>query len=161
MITYNEVNISWMIFWITYWIFGSMMTYYSWKKGYCKIVRLQEVVITVFINSILGLIVSHIVVLLPIGCLSFLPIPLKYIVMMIFAEIWFYHTHILFHHPLLYKYIHKKHHDFIEPYALVSVFCTTSEFFICNFITVVITPILVNLTSIYLYIWVFFGTTWR
>lgn len=157
-ITFQEINISWMIFWITYWIMGSIMSYYSYKKRFCKIIRLKEVIITVLINSILGLIGAHIAILLPIGIFNDLSIPLKYIGIIIFAEIWFHHSHLLLHHPFFYKRVHKKHHDFIEPYALVSVYCTISEFFICNFPTVVIAPILFNITGYYLYIWVFLAS---
>jgi sterol desaturase/sphingolipid hydroxylase (fatty acid hydroxylase superfamily) len=107
---------------------------------------------------ILGLISSHIAIALPLGIFSYTPILLKYVVIIIFGEIWFHHSHLLLHHPLLYKHIHAKHHEFVEPYALVSVFCTIPEFFICNFPTVVIAPILVNLTGYYLYFWVFLAS---
>jgi len=32
-------------------------------------------------------------------------------------DTWFFFTHIMFHHPVLMKHVHKYHHEFVEPTA--------------------------------------------
>ncbi|XP_064383183.1 fatty acid hydroxylase domain-containing protein 2-like [Halichondria panicea] len=51
---------------------------------------------------------------------------------MVIEEIGFYYTHRLFHHPWLYKYIHKTHHEWTAPTGITSVYSHPLEHFVGN-----------------------------
>ncbi|GCB65937.1 hypothetical protein scyTo_0010031 [Scyliorhinus torazame] len=56
-------------------------------------------------------------------------------------EIFFYYSHRLFHHPVLYKYIHKKHHEWTAPIGVVSLYCHPVEHVMSNMLPPMVGPI--------------------
>jgi len=56
-------------------------------------------------------------------------------------EIFFYYIHRLFHHPKLYKHIHKKHHDWQAPIAISSLYAHPIEHLFANLLPAVLGPI--------------------
>jgi len=49
-----------------------------------------------------------------------------------FYEIAFYFSHRLMHHKLLYKYIHKQHHEWTSSVGIISMYCHPIEHLISN-----------------------------
>ncbi|KAI8833990.1 hypothetical protein BJ741DRAFT_610698 [Chytriomyces cf. hyalinus JEL632] len=61
---------------------------------------------------------------------------------LIFREITFYAGHVLLHHPSIYKYVHKIHHEFTAPMAMASTYAHPLEHIACNILPVALGPIL-------------------
>jgi len=66
----------------------------------------------------------------------------NFILYALVAEIIFYHSHRLLHHPLLYKHIHKMHHEWTAPIGIASVYATIPEYVVGNIMPVVAGPLL-------------------
>lgn len=47
-------------------------------------------------------------------------------------EAGFYYSHRLLHHPRLYRYIHKQHHEWTSPIAITAVYCHPVEHIFSN-----------------------------
>jgi len=56
-------------------------------------------------------------------------------------EIFFYYSHRLFHHPALYKHIHKQHHEWTAPIGVVSIYAHPLEHVMSNMLPAVLGPI--------------------
>ncbi|GAB0090091.1 Fatty acid hydroxylase domain-containing protein [Sergentomyia squamirostris] len=64
------------------------------------------------------------------------PSPLQIIkdfaIFILFQEVGFYYSHRLLHHRVLYKLIHKKHHEWISPIAISAMYCHPIEHIFSN-----------------------------
>ena len=67
-----------------------------------------------------------------------------FIVFLVCEEVMFYYSHRLLHHSLIYKYIHKKHHEWQAPFAMAAVYCHPIEHFLSNMLPVGIGPLLMG-----------------
>ncbi|KAM3601925.1 uncharacterized protein V6R79_021370 [Siganus canaliculatus] len=62
----------------------------------------------------------------------------------ILEEVFFYYSHRLFHHPSLYKFYHKQHHEWTAPIGVVAIYAHPLEHMISNMLPVVIGPVLLG-----------------
>ena len=53
-------------------------------------------------------------------------------------------SHRLFHHRLLYKHIHKIHHEWTAPVGIVSVYCHPIEHFVVNLLPLALGPLVMG-----------------
>ncbi|XP_048589247.1 fatty acid hydroxylase domain-containing protein 2 isoform X2 [Nematostella vectensis] len=59
-------------------------------------------------------------------------------------EFGFYYSHRLAHHPKIYKYIHKQHHEWTAPIGIVSIYAHPLEHLVSNLCPIVLGPLLMG-----------------
>ncbi|XP_037934838.1 fatty acid hydroxylase domain-containing protein 2 [Teleopsis dalmanni] len=59
-------------------------------------------------------------------------------VITILEEFMFYYAHRLLHHKSIYKYVHKKHHEWTAPIAAITFYCNPIEHIASNLLPVVV-----------------------
>lgn len=155
VITFDNAVISWIIFWLTYWIFGSLFTWKGHVTGKRVVTNLDEVVPVLIINMIWTLVGIVLIYFCPLRAMTDSHILIKLITMYVLMDIWFYHVHLMIHHPQIYSKIHKMHHKFRYSYALVALYCTPYEAIILNLFSTSLWPIIFQIPAPYLYIWYF------
>ena len=155
VININVAVTTWLIFWTTYWIFGSLLT---WKAHIDKIrpvTELNKVVSVLLVNMMWSLIGSLILCFLPFRALTDAHILIKILFTYAITDIWFYHTHIMLHQKQLYPLLHRFHHDFQKPYSLTALYATPYEVIVSGTFSGGLGTVICQLPPPYLYIWFF------
>lgn len=75
---------------------------------------------------------------------SFHEVLIELAILIVIEEIGFYYAHRMFHHPMIYKHIHKKHHEWTAPVALMAVYCHPLEHLVANLLPPAIGVVLLN-----------------
>jgi len=73
---------------------------------------------------------------------TFSRVLVELVVFILIEEFGFYYSHRLFHHRRLYKYIHKKHHEWIAPIAIIAIYCHPLEHVFSNLLPLAVGPAL-------------------
>lgn len=89
-------------------------------------------------------------------CESILVIPFY----MFVADQWFYWTHRLGHHPLIYQGIHSVHHQWSHPVAVRAIYAHPLEHLVVNIGSIVVGPLLIPANFLIILFWVAL-TTWN
>ncbi|MPC17556.1 Fatty acid hydroxylase domain-containing protein 2 [Portunus trituberculatus] len=76
----------------------------------------------------------------------------------IIEEVLFYYFHRLCHHRLLYKHIHKLHHEWQSPIAVTAAYAHPVEHLFVNMIPIMVGPILLGSHPATIWLWVFLAT---
>jgi len=154
-ITINVAINCWVIFWLTYWIFGSLISWIAHVKNIRLVFELKKVVSVLLVNMVWTLLGIIILYFCPLRALTDSHIVVKFILSYFVTEIWFYHVHLLIHHPQLYSQIHKMHHfkPMNKPYALTGLYCTPYEAIVLNVFATSLGPVIFQIPSPYLYLW--------
>ncbi|XP_054755994.2 fatty acid hydroxylase domain-containing protein 2-like [Lytechinus pictus] len=75
---------------------------------------------------------------------SFQWVMLELFVFLIIEEIGFYYSHRLAHHPKLYKYVHKKHHEWVAPISVVAIYAHPIEHIFSNTLPLILGPMIMG-----------------
>ncbi|KAG1670634.1 Fatty acid hydroxylase domain-containing protein 2 [Nymphon striatum] len=75
---------------------------------------------------------------------SFPWVLIELVVCVLAEEVVFYYSHRMLHHPRIYKYIHKKHHEWVAPIAITSLYAHPVEHILSNLLPPFVGPFLLG-----------------
>lgn len=76
----------------------------------------------------------------------------------VIEEVLFYYFHRLGHHRLLYKHVHKLHHEWQSPIAVTAAYAHPVEHFFVNMLPIMVGPLLLGSHPAVIWLWVFLAT---
>ncbi|XP_078509809.1 fatty acid hydroxylase domain-containing protein 2 isoform X2 [Lissotriton helveticus] len=123
------------------------------KNSPVDLVRLRQAALTVLFNQVF-ISLPMVMVMYPImhwrgnPCGPELPtfhwVLLELSIFTLIEEVLFYYSHRLFHHPSLYKHIHKKHHEWTAPVGVVSLYAHPLEHMLSNMLPPMVGPMIMG-----------------
>ncbi|VDI64835.1 methylsterol monooxygenase [Mytilus galloprovincialis] len=75
---------------------------------------------------------------------SFTRVVIDIIMFSLVEEFGFYYSHRLMHHPIVYKYIHKIHHEWTAPIGIICIYAHPLEHCLVNMMPVILGPIIMG-----------------
>jgi methylsterol monooxygenase len=79
------------------------------------------------------------------------------LVFLVCEEVMFFYSHWLLHHPSIYAYIHKIHHQFTAPIALAAIYAHPIEVIFSNIVPLLTGPILCRAHVVTYILWACVG----
>lgn len=70
-------------------------------------------------------------------------------------DVLFYYFHRLGHHRLLYKHVHKLHHEWQSPIAITAMYAHPIEHIFVNMVPIMVGPLLLGSHPVTVWLWVF------
>ncbi|ELT89490.1 hypothetical protein CAPTEDRAFT_172660 [Capitella teleta] len=162
---------------VSFWIFNALLMildYFSWPKVLLKY-KIQEdknmpvdgqkmmkaVLWVMFNQTVIGIPFIYISYLMMLwrGC-DFGPVLPSFHCLLfhislciLVEEVFFYYGHRLFHTPMLYKRIHKMHHEWTAPIGITALYAHPVEHVLCNLLPPVLGPIFLGSHIAAAWIW--------
>ncbi|KAK6643560.1 hypothetical protein RUM43_005070 [Polyplax serrata] len=151
---------SWIVLMITYWVVGGIYTFFDLtnKPEVLRQYKVQpgtnEPITYKNLFKILGLVLfNQIVVTVPLSMYlgkamiwrgtpglrelpPFYEMILHVVLCVLIEEVAFYYSHRLLHHRRIYKYIHKRHHEWTAPISIVALYSNPIEHIFSNVLPV-------------------------
>ncbi|GIY61991.1 fatty acid hydroxylase domain-containing protein 2 [Caerostris darwini] len=84
----------------------------------------------------------------------------NFIAQILAEEVFFYYSHRILHHPLLYKPFHKKHHEWKSPVGVSAIYCTPVEHVLSNVLPTFMGSVLFGTHVTSLWAWLVFATAY-
>lgn len=78
-------------------------------------------------------------------------------VTLFFQELLFYSSHRLLHHPRIYKYIHKLHHQWTAPFAIAATYAHPVEHIVSNMLPLSFGPLITRMNPLLTLLWTTVG----
>ncbi|XP_076081850.1 fatty acid hydroxylase domain-containing protein 2-like isoform X1 [Mytilus galloprovincialis] len=75
---------------------------------------------------------------------TFTRVMVELIMFSLVEEFGFYYSHRLMHHPIVYKYIHKIHHEWTAPIGIICIYAHPLEHCLVNMMPVILGPIIMG-----------------
>ena len=138
----------WIVFWSVYLGVGYFMPINNMKIRNNIEITYNKIIIRLLYNMIAsGCIVPLIYCVPKIITFSLLwhNYLIKYVIVLLMIEIWFYYSHRLMH-KFFYRW-HKDHHTFIRPCALAGLYCSSFEMVFVNQLSVTLPFQLLDFSS--------------
>lgn len=155
---YLVVLIPWAFSFIVYWIYGLFWVVYNETDPNTVFQPYVKQKVPTWICSI-QVLCNQVCVLLP--CLFVLnyignvrvtetvpgifEIASDVTIVLVIGEVLYYYVHRLLHHPRIYKYIHKMHHQYTAPIAIVSLYAHPLEVLFGNVLALIGPAFFVNM----------------
>lgn len=115
------------------------------NKSQVNYASMGKLLPVVLLNQVIsGIISYHLIVYKHSNGLNQTQVPtltrflVEWAVFILVREVLFYYSHRVLHSSLLYKYIHKRHHEWQTPVALTAIYCHPLEHLISNVFPAVI-----------------------
>jgi sterol desaturase/sphingolipid hydroxylase (fatty acid hydroxylase superfamily) len=143
----------WFSFWATYWVFGSLLSWFSHVKKIREVSKVKEVINVLIVNMMWTFFGAIFINLLPVRAMTNSHVIIKLLLTYLITDIWFFHIHIMMHQRQIYPHLHKLHHAFQYPWALTALYCTGYEAIVLNLVAVSLGPVIFDLPSPYVQIW--------
>lgn len=135
MSRFPELVIGWSVFWITYFVVGTKFpTHKAQTRPHAQI-TMNKVLAQLKNNILASMVVLPLVPYIP--HLFSVPTILKFVLLPLISEVWFYYIHRLMHHRWFYSW-HAMHHEFIQPHALAGLYCSVVEMLLVNQLSIAI-----------------------